>query len=144
MAFVNLLQVIYPVGSMYFSCTATSPSSIIGGTWSQITGAVLRLNSSGVGGYSGSDNKTLTVSQVPSHNHNVSIGASGNEAQGYGLQPGGGFGNRAIVTMDSAHQHVEISSTGGGKRFQSCHEPILSMLGDVLLKIFGGDIDGIR
>ena len=117
MAYVNLLQVIYPVGSMYFSCTATSPSSIIGGTWSQITGAVLRLNGSGVGGYSGSDNKTLTVSQIPSHNHNVSIGTSGNEAQGYGLQPGGGFGNRAIVIMDSAHQHVEISSTGGGQAF---------------------------
>ena len=144
MAYINLLQVIYPVDSMYFSCSATGPSSIIGGIWNQITGAVLRLNGSGVGGYFGSDNKTLTTSQIPSHNHNIFIGASENEAQGYGLQPGGGFGNRPIVTMDSAHQYVEISFTERGKRFQSCHEPISSMLGDVLLTVFGGDIDGIR
>lgn len=117
MAYINLLQIIYPVGSMYFSCTATSPSSIIGGTWSQITGAVLRLNGSGVGGYSGSDSKTLTTSQMPSHNHSVSIGASGGEAQGYGLYQGGGFGNRPIVTMDNAHPHVNITSTGEGQAF---------------------------
>lgn len=51
MAYVNLLQVVYPVGSLYLSSSATSPASIIGGTWSAITGRVLRANNTfGTGG----------------------------------------------------------------------------------------------
>lgn len=38
---VNLLDVIYPAGSVYLSRNATSPASLIGGTWTQIKGAVL-------------------------------------------------------------------------------------------------------
>lgn len=39
--FVNLLDVVYPVGSIYLSMNSASPSSIIGGTWKQINGALL-------------------------------------------------------------------------------------------------------
>lgn len=36
MAFVNLLDIIYPVGSVYFSTSAISPAESIGGTWTQV------------------------------------------------------------------------------------------------------------
>lgn len=44
MAFVNLLQAVYPVGSIYISATNTSPATIIGGTWFQITARFLYAN----------------------------------------------------------------------------------------------------
>ena len=36
MSFVNLLDIIYPVGSVYFSTSAISPAESIGGTWTQV------------------------------------------------------------------------------------------------------------
>lgn len=41
MAFVNLLSVIYPVGSVYLSINAASPAGIIGGTWEKVSGYYL-------------------------------------------------------------------------------------------------------
>ena len=38
MAYVNLGQVMYPVGSVYMSYTSTSPASFFGGNWTAITG----------------------------------------------------------------------------------------------------------
>lgn len=43
---VNLMDIIYPVGSIYLSANSTSPSSIIGGTWAQKSGCVLACSSS--------------------------------------------------------------------------------------------------
>ena len=34
--FVNLLDIVYPVGSIYQSMNATSPADFIGGTWTKI------------------------------------------------------------------------------------------------------------
>ena len=58
---------VHPVGSLYFSTVSTSPSTLFGGQWSQITGAAIRGYTSV--GYVGSDSTTLTVDQIPSHNH---------------------------------------------------------------------------
>ena len=38
---VNLLDVIYPIGSVYITSTTTSPASLVGGTWTQITNKYL-------------------------------------------------------------------------------------------------------
>ncbi len=37
MAYVNLGQVMYPVGAIYQSWSSVSPASLFGGSWSQIT-----------------------------------------------------------------------------------------------------------
>lgn len=37
MAFVNLLEIVYPVGSLYFSTSTVSPAEVIGGQWEQIS-----------------------------------------------------------------------------------------------------------
>ena len=67
MAYVNLGQVIYPVGAIYASANSTSPASLFGGNWTQITNAALR-GSTRVG-YTGADTHTLTINEMPSHNH---------------------------------------------------------------------------
>lgn len=69
MAFINLLQAVYPVGAVYISTVNTSPSSLIGGTWTQITNAALRASTSI--GYTGSDTHTITINEIPSHRHDI-------------------------------------------------------------------------
>lgn len=34
--YVNLLDIVYPVGAVYISNNATSPSNIVGGTWTEV------------------------------------------------------------------------------------------------------------
>lgn len=63
------IDVIHPVSSMWLSNSSTSPSSLFGGTWQQLTNAVLRA--AAAYGYNGSDSMTLTVSNMPSHEHRL-------------------------------------------------------------------------
>lgn len=65
--FVNLLDIIYPVSSIYITTSGVSPASSIGGTWTQIKdGACLAAYADTVG-YTGS--KTISVKQMPIHSH---------------------------------------------------------------------------
>ena len=66
MAYVNLGQVIYPVGAIFASASPTSPSSMFGGTWSQITGDACLMAGTAVGN---AGSKKITIAQMPSHNH---------------------------------------------------------------------------
>ena len=70
MAYVNLGQVIYPVGAIFASTSSTSPSSMFGGIWSQIVDdSCLMACSGNVGIYGGS--KNITVENMPPHNHAI-------------------------------------------------------------------------
>lgn len=60
--FVNFLDIIYPVGSVYISFHSTSPASSIGGTWSQITDKVLRASINTNTG--GEDQHTLSIDEM--------------------------------------------------------------------------------
>ena len=66
---VNLMDVVYPIGSMYIANSSTSPASIIGGSWTQITNAALRGATSA--GYTGSDTHSITVRELPQHTHEL-------------------------------------------------------------------------
>lgn len=70
--FVNLMDVIYPVGSIYLSTAATSPAASIGGTWTKIENCFLAAsgNTYGAsGGYAGSN--MITKLAIPDHQHQV-------------------------------------------------------------------------
>lgn len=71
MAFINLLEVTHPIGSLWFSTTNTSPASIVGGTWTAIDSAAIRSGSEV--GYIGSDMHTLTIDEMPSHEHETTV-----------------------------------------------------------------------
>ena len=67
-SFVNLLDIIYPINSIYITNSTTSPASTIGGTWASVTGAICGSTSNNAKNY-GSDDCTLSTSQIPSHTH---------------------------------------------------------------------------
>ena len=72
MAFINLLEVVYPVGSIYITTTEVSPAESIGGTWEQITGCVLA--GGGSNGYEANTyggSLKITTSNMPSHTHDA-------------------------------------------------------------------------
>lgn len=68
--FIDYIDTIYPVGSIFQSMDSTSPASMYGGTWTAITGRFLYANSSTATG--GENTHTLTVAEMPSHSHTTS------------------------------------------------------------------------
>lgn len=70
--FVNLMDVIYPVGSIYLSTVATSPAASIGGTWTKIENCTLAAGGN-VYGQPGSyaSNDKISTLEIPDHQHHV-------------------------------------------------------------------------
>lgn len=71
----------YPVGAIYLSVTEVDPSSLFGGTWERIGGRfLLGANSTYAAGSTGGEAaNTLTVDEMPKHDHEVdNLNASGN------------------------------------------------------------------
>lgn len=70
----TLVDLIYPVGSVYIAFNDTNPSTLFGGTWERIQEAFLwAVGSDGrdLGGRGGEMTHTLTVDEIPNHAHNV-------------------------------------------------------------------------
>lgn len=127
----------YPVGAIYSSTSSTSPSSIFGGGWAEITGAVLRGNNQ-AGVYSDSDTHTLTIGEMPAHSHKPHITNTsdlGNSA--YGLTPAVGY-QGSVTVISYPRQSTIIDSTGGGKLIPTSSVPSMSICGEELHK-FGCD-----
>lgn len=69
-----ILEAVYPVGSIYMSVNSTSPATLFGGTWQAIQGKFLLGaygNTYKAGSTGGEATHTLTISEMPSHNHAV-------------------------------------------------------------------------
>ena len=129
------IDVIHPVGSVWLSNSSTSPSSLFGGTWQQLTNAVLRA--AAAYGYNGSDNMTLTTSNMPSHSHtpsrramvfsnedhgNLSIANVGTNIASYGYIVDKGYGSSISNT----------GSIGGGNHSRNCLATAISIAGSEL------------
>ncbi len=67
----DLLDLVYPIGSIYLSVGSTSPSTLFGGTWEQIKDTFLLGSGDDytLGNTGGEATHTLTVAEIPSHNH---------------------------------------------------------------------------
>ena len=65
--FVNLLDIVYPVGSIYQSMSATSPAESIGGTWTKIKTFLYGADTANKTG--GEATHTLSLNEMPKHNH---------------------------------------------------------------------------
>lgn len=87
----------YPVGAIYLSVTDANPAALFGGTWERIGGRFLLGADStyAAGSMGGEAAHTLTVDEMPRHNHEIdNLNASGNatpymtvqaqEKKGYG------------------------------------------------------------
>ena len=67
----DLINTIYPVGSIYMSVNSTNPSVLFGGTWEQIKDTFLLATGDTYanGSTGGEATHTLTVNEMPSHTH---------------------------------------------------------------------------
>lgn len=108
---------IYPVGSIYMSVNNVSPTSLFGGTWEQLKDKFL-LGSGDIylnGNTGGEANHTLTTSELPSHNHSVSINNSGAHTHTTIGRVSAGTGGSSIFESYAAYgssRNVVVNSSG--------------------------------
>lgn len=144
MAFVNLGQVVYPIGSIYMSTNSTSPANLFGGSWTRIADAYLRaIGDTGVaiGEYGGYAEYKLSVSQLPSHSHGFKFtwnaGGPGNYANWHMVVQQADLGSHGWVNdTDSANSGISVN--GGGQHFLCYLAMFLFTCGEELHK-FGCD-----
>lgn len=103
----------YPVGAYYISSSSTSPATLFGGTWTQITNRfILAAGSSySVGATGGSSTKTLTTNNLPSHSHSCGSAGSHNHTKGT-MNIVGAISNNGSADDEYLTYADSITSTG--------------------------------
>ena len=102
----DLIDVIYPVGSIYMSVNSVNPATLFGGEWEQIKDKFL-LSSGDVytnGATGGEATHTLTTDEMPSHNHNY-----------YHYQSKGSITRYSTSWANQKSATVTTEGTGGGQ-----------------------------
>lgn len=131
---LGILDWVYPVGSLYWSKKSTSPTTLFGGTWTQIKDKFILAagDSYGEGASGGSASVTLSVEQLPAHTHSAWTDAQGGHQHTLGVDThgtddpsnhnldntgiGGHGGVQAYTSPNGSHGHnVGIGATGGGQ-----------------------------
>lgn len=76
----DLLNLIYPVGSIYMSVQDVSPATFIGGTWERLKDRFLlgAGDTYTAGNTGGEATHVLTINEMPSHTHKLDRGNYGN------------------------------------------------------------------
>lgn len=99
----------YPVGSVYISTVSTSPAQLFGGSWEQLQNRFLLGAGSSytAGSTGGSSTHTLTIDEMPSHNH-------------WGVYrpnwyPHGDTGQASGISDGSSNNQLYTDNEGGGK-----------------------------
>jgi hypothetical protein len=139
-SWTNILNVIYPVGAIYLSTNNTSPATLFGGTWEQITDKFILAAGStyGAGTTGGSatinlshshtvnshnhslpantGSHTLTTSEIPSHAHDTitMAGQTLYTASSVTTYVGGHSAVRANYSDKSWERKMGTNNTGGG------------------------------
>ena len=69
------LDQVYPVGSIYMSVNSSSPTNLFGGSWTQLKDRFLlgAGDEYTAGDTGGEAEHTLTISEMPSHGHQVRV-----------------------------------------------------------------------
>lgn len=130
---VNILDVIYPVGAVYFSTASTSPASTVGGSWTQIKGAVIAAYGSNgytLKNYGGS--LAIANSHLPKNMGTSQIRSIDGTVDTFVLG-GTGVIKTSMVTWDGSHAAIqgggvktdpyyqEFNLEGGGSNFLPRH-----------------------
>lgn len=112
----NLLKLIFPVGSTYITQTNTNPSTILGfGNWERVKGKVLvgldedDTDFNTIGKIGGEKTHTLTVNEIPDHNHVVKL------AYRMNIQSNANVGVPIDGSRNDQDATVKTASAGGGK-----------------------------
>ena len=130
----EIVNIVYPVGSLYWSRNSTNPNMLFGGTWVQIKDKFILTagDTYKVGTTGGEAAHTLTIAELPAHNHTGTAANAGKHthttALAYNVCSGTGYGkymptnesHKRIddVTSSSAGSHshsLTLNNTGGGQ-----------------------------
>ncbi len=95
--FVNLLDIVYPVGSVYITFVEISPTDAIGGTWELLENTFLYSSADAAGTTGGEETHLLTIQEMPRHHHEYQDGA---------------WGWSASVGFNSGKYHIPASNNG--------------------------------
>ena len=73
----TLLDMVYPVGSIYLSVNAADPQTLFGGTWARLENVFLLAAGAehAAGSTGGEEMHTLTVGEMPSHGNHLMQGS---------------------------------------------------------------------
>jgi hypothetical protein len=115
----QLVDTIYPIGSIYISINATDPKNLFGGEWERIKDTFLLSagDTYSAGSIGGEATHILTVNEMPSHGHNLFANSDvGVEAgNGYWNMPSGFEGTNYGSRVDIYKYNTGASNTGGGQ-----------------------------
>lgn len=116
---VGLMEMVFPIGSTYITQNNTNPSAILEfGTWERVKGKVLvgldendqAFNT--IGKIGGEKTHTLTVQEMPSHDHPIEHVATSSEGRNYRLY------ERTITdaaTGDTYRATIDTNLNGGSQ-----------------------------
>ena len=111
----------HPVGSYYWSSENTNPSRLFGGTWEQVKDKfVYALGDTGsAGDTGGSETKTLSVANLPSHNHaeNAEVWMNQSGSSSKYLSPGSTGSNYFNTETAGGRSSKNTGNTGSGTAF---------------------------
>ena len=127
-----ITNIIYPVGSIYISTNTANPASYLGGTWQQVAHDCYLIgynagntwfdkpgqnkgSKNGPGNWN-TDNHTLTINEIPSHNHEIDIGSFANGAEDWNS-----IKNGHIAPQNNQGTRFTTRTRGGGKGHNHFH-----------------------
>ena len=145
---LDTMKKIYPVGSIYMSTVSTNPATLLGfGTWEAMpAGRVLLAQGKSswgttynAGSTGGEATHTLTVGELPEHNHIASISTTGNHTHtlnvvdderraGNYAAGGASFQNGTATTNSSGnHTHTIVINNTGLSQAHNNLQPYISI-----------------
>ena len=112
----DLLNRVYPVGSIYMSAVNVSPASFLGGTWQAIEqGRMLMAAGSSwqAGTTGGAAYHALTVQEMPAHDHSATETAAGGHTHGASTSSAGAHAHSGSTNNAGNHYHTGTTNGAG-------------------------------
>ncbi len=122
----ELLDAVYPVGSLYMSVNAAEPSALFGGAWERLKDRFLLAagDTYTAGATGGEAEHTLTVEEMPSHSHDIVDGTEGYVAAVSGTASSG----YVVQTTNTASYKRRITTVNmGGSEAHNNMPPYLTV-----------------
>ena len=116
----DLINTIYPVGSIYMSVNSTSPATLFGGTWVQLTDTFLyasnTADTNSTTATGGESTHTLIESELPYIEGTFPHIAYGqNKVSGHTVYTDGNVSNREGSASTTSNTHIYKFSFGNGQ-----------------------------
>ena len=106
---LNIIDNLFGVGYVWISYTNRSPASLVGGTWTPITGRFPYFNAGNSTG--GANSQTLSIAQMPAHSHRLGLK--------YGNDWVDDCWNWSVSSTNMFTTDAETESVGGGQPYNN-------------------------